>query len=203
MSARPEHPDDNQINEWLRQAREGSRNALGHALDACRQYLLMVANEHLPRELRAKAGPSDLVNVTIVEAVKNFDHFQGGTAEQLLAWLTTILNRRIANFIRDFSESEKRRVDREVPLAQVHDNFVSDDGETPSKEAVRREDAEGLEVAVNRLSPDHRQVMLLHYKEHLSFEEIAPQMNRSIDAVRQLWKRAFAELKRLLRNDHG
>jgi len=38
---------------WLGQARTGSREALGQALEACRDYLLRVANDELGSGLEA------------------------------------------------------------------------------------------------------------------------------------------------------
>lgn len=106
-----------------------------------------------------------------VPAVQGFDNFQGG-AEQLLAWLTAILRHRLDNFARDFRQSEKRCIDREVPLQQSHDNGAADD-ETPSKVAVRKEEVQRLEEALRRPTPDRRRVAELRCKEGLPFDEVA------------------------------
>src|SRR5438874_1673797 len=50
--------------EWLPAARNGSAQALGDALEACRVYLLAVAEHELDPELRGKGGASDLVQET-------------------------------------------------------------------------------------------------------------------------------------------
>jgi hypothetical protein len=54
MHDRP--PEVSFIAERLESARAGSRSALGDALDACRNYLLLVANQQLDSDLRGKAG---------------------------------------------------------------------------------------------------------------------------------------------------
>src|SRR5438105_7704898 len=51
----------------LAQARAGSREALGQALEACRRYLLRIAEDDLDPALRAKGGASDLVQQTFLE----------------------------------------------------------------------------------------------------------------------------------------
>jgi hypothetical protein len=43
----------------LAAARAGSREALGQALQACRGYLLLLAERELDADLRAKGGASD------------------------------------------------------------------------------------------------------------------------------------------------
>src|SRR5829696_597984 len=103
-----------QVTFWLQRSRGGDPEALGQALDACRDYLLMVANGGLPDDLRAKGGASDVVQETFLDAYKHADGFDGASAGELLAWLTTILRSRLANFQRDFRGTAKRQVSREV-----------------------------------------------------------------------------------------
>ena len=68
-------------------ARQGCETALNRLFTSCRSYLLMVANQVLPSELRAKAGPSDIVQETLLQMQKNFERFQGTSERELLAWL--------------------------------------------------------------------------------------------------------------------
>ena len=63
------------MNEWLEAARQGSPDALGQVLEYCRPYLLAVANEQLETDLQAKAGASDLVQDTFVEAHPRLRYF--------------------------------------------------------------------------------------------------------------------------------
>ena len=52
----------------LAAARTGSSEALGQALQACRGYLLLLAERELDPDLRAKGGASDVVQETFLEA---------------------------------------------------------------------------------------------------------------------------------------
>ena len=176
----------------LVQAHAGDPVALGEALEACRAYLLAVANASLPDDLRGKGGGSDLVQETFLEAHRHAGHFRGATEAELLAWLKEILRCRVANFLRDFRHTGKRQIDREVNL---HAGTEPLDEETPSAVATRGEDTRRLEQAVARLPGDYREVVRLRYQEHRPFEEIAPLLGRSLDATRQLWKRAIRQLR--------
>jgi DNA-directed RNA polymerase specialized sigma24 family protein len=62
----------------------GSGDA-GQLLEACRQYLLMIANDVIGPELQAKLGPSDLVQDTFLEAQRHIDAFRGQTRGELRA----------------------------------------------------------------------------------------------------------------------
>jgi len=76
---------------WLTAARAGSSVALGRILEACRGYLLLVAEQDLDQDLRAKGGASDLVQQTFLEAHGAFGQFRGGSEDEVLAWLRHLL----------------------------------------------------------------------------------------------------------------
>jgi RNA polymerase sigma-70 factor (ECF subfamily) len=60
---------------------------------------------------------------------------------------------------------------------------------------MEEEQAQALRRALERRPDDYRQVILLHYQEQRPFEEIAPLMHRSYEAVRSLWARAIRRLR--------
>src|SRR5262245_58290664 len=72
---------------WLSDARAGSPEALGAVLEACRGYLLLIAQGELSPDLRAKAGASDLVQQTFLDAQRDFGRFRGESVAELRAWL--------------------------------------------------------------------------------------------------------------------
>lgn len=187
--------------QYFPAARAGSSEALGQALEMCRNYLLLVAREHLDADLQAKGGASDLVQETFLEAQRDFAQFKGNTEAELLAWLRQILLHNVANFTRRYRATSKRAVSREVAL-QTNDsaNLAGVEpaaaGLTPGSEAIEREQSEALKMALERLPEDYRQVIGYRYLEGRSFEEIGPLMNRSADAVRKLWARAMDRLRR-------
>src|SRR5262245_4410888 len=105
--------------QWIEAARGGCREALGRLLQGCRQYLLLVANQQLASDLRNKLGPSDVVQETFLEAQRDFARFHGDSEDELLAWLRTLLLHNLANVRRDYRDTGKRRLDREVPFDQA------------------------------------------------------------------------------------
>lgn len=184
----------------LTAARAGSREALGEALEACRAYLLKIAEQDLDPALRPKGGASDLVQQTFLEAQRDFGRFAGQSEDELLAWLRQLLRHNLVNFARDFRQTGKRRIDREVTL-DTPDSSGSPAGQlpadttSPSGQAAAGEQAELLRRAMDRLPEDYRRVLTLRYREGRSFEEIAGVMNRSPNAARKLWARAVEALE--------
>lgn len=180
----------------LAAARGGSQEALGQVLNACRGFLLLVAEQELDPRLRAKGGASDVVQQTFLDAQRAFDRFAGDSDEELRAWLRQVLRHNLADFTRRYRDTGKRGVKRERPLEPGRSSAdpeagLAAPGPSPSGEAMAHEQAETLRQAMDRLPEDYRQVILLRHQEQLSFEEIARRLGRSILAVRQLWSRAI------------
>jgi RNA polymerase sigma-70 factor, ECF subfamily len=107
--------------------------------------------------------------------------------ENLRAWLTTIVARAALNILR------ARKMRREQPLdVYVPDPIIDPaDGIDPEHEALLA-DSVGLAllVVLEALSPAERLAFVLHDMFGVPFEEIAPIVERSPEATRQLASRA-------------
>ena len=187
------------VSERLEAARRGSGEELGELLEACRAYLLLVARKDLSPNLRAKGGASDLVQETFLAAHQKFRQFRGKTEAELLAWLRSILVGRLSEFSRRFFGTTKRHVVRESaaqngarPAGEAF--HVADPAPSPSWAAIKREEAQAVADALQRLPPDYVRVILLVHWEHRTFNQAAEEMGRSVEAVRRLWTRAVERL---------
>ncbi len=182
----------------LKQARGGSKPALGQLLERCQRYLLLVANESLDSDLRAKGGASDLVQDTFLEAHQDFPRFQGSTEPELLAWLTKILTNRVSNNARHYRRALKRNVNREVSL-----EAGCDPGElcsttqvsAPINAIIANDDTVRLQAALQRLPEAMREVLILKTWDRQTFVEIGARLQASPDAMRKLWGRAVQRLQ--------
>jgi RNA polymerase sigma-70 factor (ECF subfamily) len=191
---------DERLEGWLAEARAGELKALGDALEACRAYLLHVAEQELDAGLRAKGGASDLVQQTFLEAQQDFSHFNGKTESELLAWLRRMLLNNVSNFRRQWVHTAKRAAHREVtihpsPSAVQERSWLADGAASPSQQIMAGEQEEALYAALDRLPEDYAQVLRLRYVEALPFDDVAKRMNRTSNAVRKLWARAVEKLQ--------
>ncbi|HEV3256610.1 MAG TPA: sigma-70 family RNA polymerase sigma factor [Gemmataceae bacterium] len=190
------------VGEWIAAARSGSREALGHLLEWCRPYLLLVANQQLVPDLHGKVGASDLVQDTFVEAQRDFGRFHGASEDELLAWLRCILLNNVANVSRQYCETEKRQIKREIPLDEAPLgellNALIDKGQSPSSQVLAQERDEVLRQALARLPEQYRLVIRWRSYERCSFEEVGRRMDRSTEAARKLWARAIEHLEQTL-----
>jgi RNA polymerase sigma-70 factor (ECF subfamily) len=189
-----------EADRFLSDARAGSPEALGHALETCRRYLELVAEKELGADLRAKAGASDLVQETFLEAQRDFGRFQGGSRGEFRFWLLRILMHNVGAFTRHYRETDKRCVARETGLGVTSANAgpiydVAASTATPSAKVSAREHSLALKAAVEKLPEDYRRIIRLRYEGNLTFEEIAREMGRSPEAARKVWARAMDFLR--------
>jgi RNA polymerase sigma-70 factor (ECF subfamily) len=179
-------------------ARAGSREALGRLLDWCRPYLLLVSNRELDSDLYAKAGPSDVVQQTFLEAQQDFADFRGTSEADLLAWLRGILRHNLASLHRHYHGTAMRCYDREIPLDYAAEEGLVSPSASPCGKAVAHEQLEALEQALARLPDDYRQTIELHHHQGRTFAEIGVLLDRSAEAARKLWARAIDRLQQEL-----
>ena len=92
--------------------------SVGEILNACRAYLLAIADAAVSRDLAGKIAPSDIVQEPLLEAHQRLLRgLMARTHEELLAWLRCILKNNLLNSIRRFRETASRRVSRECGVS--------------------------------------------------------------------------------------
>ncbi len=163
-----------------------------------RDWLAERFEEHRTR-LRAVAyrmlGSLSEADDAVQEAWLRTSRADTEEVENLGAWLTTVVARVSLNMLRS------RNVRREEPLGvRVPEPIVDRaDGTDPEHEALLA-DSVGLAllVVLETLSPAERLAFVLHDMFAVPFDEIAPIVDRSPEAARQLASRA----RRRVRAEH-
>jgi RNA polymerase sigma factor (sigma-70 family) len=155
-----------------------------------RDWLAERFEEHRTR-LRSVAyrmlGSLSEADDAVQEAWVRLSRTDASEVENLGGWLTTVVGRVSLNMLRS------RTSRREVPLGVHMPEPIVDraDGTDPEHEALLA-DSVGLAllVVLETLSPPERLAFVLHDIFGVPFDEIAPIVDRSPDAARQLASRA-------------
>ena len=155
-----------------------------------RDWLAERFEEHRGR-LRAVAyrmlGSLTEADDAVQEAWLRLSRSDSNAVENLGAWLTTVVARVSLNMLRS------RNSRREEPIGVRMPDPIVDraDGTDPEHEALLA-DAVGLAllVVLETLTPAERLAFVLHDMFAMPFDEIAPIVDRSPDAARQLASRA-------------
>jgi RNA polymerase sigma-70 factor, ECF subfamily len=170
-------------------------------LERFRPYLRLIARLHLPAALRGKLDPSDVVQDTLVKALRHLDQYRGRSESELAAWLRQTLATTLANAARDWARG-KRDAGREVPLErEVHDSsarleaVLAADQTSPSLAAARHEDLLRLAAALESLPDAQREAVTLYHLRQVPLDQIATRMERTPAAVAGLIKRGLKQVR--------
>jgi RNA polymerase sigma-70 factor (ECF subfamily) len=113
-----------------------------------------------------------------------------GDVDNLRGWLTTVVSRICLDILRTRASRREASLDVHVPDPIIGRAMIST-ADTPESEAMRA-DSVGLAllVVLEKLEPAERLAFVLHDVFGMPFEEIAPVVDRSAVATRQLASRA-------------
>lgn len=168
-----------------------------------RPWLRLLAERQFPDALRGKVDPSDVVQQTLMDAWQGQHNFRGTTHAERLAWLRTILTRRIIRCDRDLLQTAKRGQGIEKTLQAAIDrdslcieNLAASQGPGPASAADHAEQSLRLASAIDQLPEDYRRVLTLRHVDGLPHDKVAEKLGRSAAAVRMLWIRALEALKK-------
>jgi RNA polymerase sigma-70 factor (ECF subfamily) len=189
-------------NELLGQALQGDREALGRLLEAQRTALHRLAQRQLKGRVAVRVDASDVIQQTFLEAYRSFPQFAGQDSGDLVAWLHSILDHKVAAAIRDHTLLQKRNLSRERslddsrsgmgPLKQEIDAGFS----SPSQKVIRGEEAERLSLALTTLPADQQEAVRLRHLEGWALADIARHLGRTLAATAGLIKRGMQALRR-------
>ena len=172
-----------------------------------RSYLQLLARMNLDKQLAAKVDPSDIVQLTMLQAHQARDQFRGESDAQRAAWLRQILTRNLSHMVRDYHR-DKRNIKRERALQNAVDassmcleRMLAIDESLPDQKAMRHEQILQLADAMERLPETQREAILLKYHEGMTLSEIGGAMDRSVEAVAGLLHRGLKSLRSRLRKE--
>ena len=192
------------VEELIRRARIGDRQALGELLEQHRAYLRVIAQRHITGKIAARLDASDVIQQTCLSVFRNFEKFEGEREGEFVAWLRRIHELNIKNVLRDHVYAGKRMLGREQPIVDgvpLAENFPAADQSTASQRAMRGERAVELARTLERLPPDQREAVRLRHLEGWPLVRIADQMGRSESATVGLIKRGMQKLREYLKDN--
>ena len=145
-------------------------------------------------KLNQFVAPSDLLQETLLIAVRNFAAVSGRPSRQVLAWLSQVMHYRLLRHLRKHRREMERTV-KGLPGVEPH---------ASSRAGISRLVLDELRgeilTAIDALPEPERAVTVALYKERVGTAEVAQRLGRTEGAVRAIHQRA---VKRLRRNLEG
>jgi RNA polymerase sigma-70 factor, ECF subfamily len=161
------------------------------------QHLKSVYN-YVYRIINDKNEAEDITQEAFVKAWKNFKKFDQN--KNFKTWLFTIARNTTIDYFRKrknilFSELDARDNDSEKTFSE---NIV-DMEPLPDEIFERKELTQELEKALEKIRPDFREIILLHYTEEITFQEISEVIGKPLNTVKSQHLRALHQIRELLR----
>lgn len=155
--------------------------------------LLLWASCQMPGWVRGKLDPADLVQQTLLEAVKA-DGLAGQPDHAVLAYLRRALVHNLIDATRKFAAARVEMMALGESSLRLAD-WLAAEQSSPSERAARNERHERLAVALTELPDDQRRAVEMRYMQGMKVTEIAALFGRTEGAVSLLLHRAVSKLR--------
>ena len=192
----------------LGKAARGDQAAREELLGLYRPYLRLVAGQQMPKLVQQRVDASDLVQQTLIDAMRGLPAFRGQTEPEFTAWMMRLLERNLLMSVRN-NTLGKRDVRLEQDWtdasgsAQMMWASLVADGSSPMSSVFRGEAALQLALALDKLPADQRMAVEMRYIGQQSLEAIAEEMARTVGSVAGLIRRGVEALETHLPSEFG
>jgi RNA polymerase sigma-70 factor (ECF subfamily) len=139
----------------------------------------------------------DIASETFIKVWKNLNRFDA-TRASFKTWIFTIAKNTATDFLRKkrnllFSDIETNTDE----LNSFADN-IPDEQILPDQSLQKLEDSQALQKILEKIRPNYREVLLLHYQEEMTFDEIGKILHKPLNTVKSSHRRALLELRKIL-----
>lgn len=170
--------------ELVRQAQDGQLDAFTSLYE-----------RHLPavfQRVRYVIPEHDIEDVTqeiFITMMNSLKSFKGKSS--FSTWLRTLTNRRVADYYR------KRAREADAINVDISEMESSLKAERPSQADMANviDERIMLRSALSKLPEHYQEVLLLRFAEGLKFNEIANELDQSLEATKSLFRRAIAAMR--------
>ncbi|QDU68395.1 RNA polymerase sigma factor [Engelhardtia mirabilis] len=193
--------------QLLERYREGDDGALNRLFERYYERVRMVVRSKIGPSLRGRTDIDDLVQRTFLHALAGIESFEYRTEGAFMCWLSTIAINQIRGEL-DYLQAAKRDVRRDRAIESLGRQATSGsvrfdpagDSTLPPEAAARAEASEIILVAMDGLSEQHREVLLLRDYLGLSWRDVAQELGRDSEgAATMLHARARIALSKAVR----
>ncbi len=140
---------------------------------------------------------NDVTQEALLKAYRGINKFNGKSS--FSTWLYAIVNNACMDFIRKNRKTTVTYLDREYETEEgSYKAQVYSDEDTPEAVLEKKEVQRLVNEAINKLSYEHRKIIVLRDIQQFSYQEIAQMLNCSEGTVKSRISRARTNLKTLI-----
>lgn len=139
---------------------------------------------YIYRKTGDRQAAEDLTSDTFMKALANIQGYRY-TGQPFVAWLYRIAS----NLVTDYYRARR-------PMASLDEGLqMVAPGTTPEEAAVALDDQQAVMRAIQTLSPDQQDVVLMRFSGDMKLKDIATALGKTEGAVKALMFRALGSLK--------
>src|SRR5487761_1588684 len=189
--------------ELLARAKTGDERAGIEAIARQRERLRKMLVTRMDKRLKARLDPSDVIQESIIGPSQRLGAFFRQDKVSFYVWLRSLTFERLIDMQRAHLYAKRRSVSREersvlsLPdesVAELAGRLVNVAAD-PRAGMVRDELRARVRIAIDQLSPDDREVLVLRHLEDLSVGETADALGIKESAVKMRALRALKKLR--------
>jgi RNA polymerase sigma-70 factor (ECF subfamily) len=195
-------PESGATQVLLEQVRHGDPRAFEILFARYRIRLYQFVQLRLDPRLRSRVDPSDVVQEAQLEAVRRLQDYLEHRPMPFRLWLRHLAQDRLLKMHRYHAATARRSVHREQRLpagsSLVLAKQLLASGSTPSQRVNRRDLARRLRQAMDQLSENDREILLLRNFEEMSNQEVGFLLGIDPATASQRHGRALLRLHKIL-----
>ena len=185
---------------------EGGQKALADLLASHQEKLERIVAFRLAPFLRSRVDPADVIQEAYFEISRRINEFIDGSPVSFFVWIRQKTIQTLIDIHRNHTR-EKRDAQREMSIASSPygqttsisiARFLLDDITSPSQAAVREEEIQQLQSALESMNETDREVIAMRHFEHLNNQQVAEVLEISPTAASNRYVRAAAKLSEIL-----
>ena len=143
------------------------------------------------------------MQLSFLEAFRDLADFRGQSVGEFASWLRTLLEHNASRLAERHLDAQRRSLRRESQSSTESGQrrmieSAPHEQSSPSRRAMRGEDAVWLATALAQLPEDQAEAIRLRHLEGLSLKQMSERLRRSETAVAGLVKRGLQKLKTML-----
>ncbi len=186
-----EEQDENLVNSYL----DGNKEALKEIIDKYTPSLYNYA-----RRIANKNDAPDIVSETFIKIWKSLSKFDKQKSS-FKTWIFTIIRNTTTDFLRKkknilFSDLEENSDSKNEETKNSLIENIKDENINIEEICIKLEDLKYLNQVLENISIKYKEILILHYQEEMTFNEIGILLKKPLNTVKSDHRRAILELKK-------
>lgn len=191
-------PSTLEVDQLVARAQDGELLAWHSLFHGFRDELARECVGRIPRELRSRFDPDDVIQSAFLSAFEHIREFEYRGEGSFRAWPRQILDNALRDGIKHHCRIKRSPAREKSPVLEIADPLANRSCDRPEEQLGDEEDRRRLRLAVLGLPSDLRQIVELRVDGRLTFSQIADRLDCSPTTVRRRGRAAIRQIRQVL-----